>query len=308
MRILADTKKLSHEDWLRLRKKGIGGSDASAVCGLNPWRSPIDVYMDKTKEKIEEKDSEAMRVGRDLEEYVADRFCEATGKKVRRLNAVLQHDEHDWMIGDVDRVIVGEDALLECKTANAYMAEKWADGAIPEQYEIQCHHYMAVTGKKKVYIACLIMGIDFVWRVVERDEEIIQNLISIEKDFWENNVLAKRMPPPDGSEAAGDAIREIYAASRPQVLELSNLTGKMTRYNEIVELQGMLDVEKEMIKQEIQLHMGEADTALVGNRKVTWKTQKGRTSIDSKRLKEELPEVYERYSVVGKAPRVFRVW
>lgn len=308
MRILADTKKLSHEDWLKLRKKGIGGSDASAVCGLNPWRSPIDVYMDKTKEKIEEKDSEAMRVGRDLEEYVADRFCEATGKKVRRLNAVLQHDEHDWMIGDIDRVIVGEDALLECKTANAYMAEKWADGAIPEQYEIQCHHYMAVTGKKKVYIACLIMGIDFVWRVVERDEEVIQNLISIEKDFWENNVLAKRMPPPDGSEAAGDAIREIYAASRPQVLELSNLAGKMTRYNEIVELQGMLDVEKEMIKQEIQLHMGEADTALVGNRKVTWKSQKGKTRLDSKRLKEEMPEVYEQYVLTGKPTRIFRVW
>ena len=308
MRILADTKTLSHEDWLRIRKKGIGGSDASAVCGLNPWRSPIDVYMDKTKEKVEDVDNEAMRVGRDLEEYVADRFCEATGKKVRRLNAVLQHDEHDWMIGDVDRVIVGEDALLECKTANAYSADKWADGAIPEQYEIQCHHYIAVTGKKKVYIACLIMGIDFVWRVVERDEDIIRNLIAIERDFWYKNVLEKRLPAPDGSESAGNAIKEMYTASIPQTLDLSGMAGRMARYNDIEVLLGSLKAEQEMIKQEIQLQMGEADTALVGNRKVTWKSQKGRVSIDSKKLREELPDVYEAYSKVGNPTRVFRVW
>ena len=308
MRILADTKELSREDWLKLRKNGIGGSDASAVCGLNPWRSPIDVYMDKTKEKIEDKDSEAMRVGRDLEDYVAQRFTEATGKKVRRMNAVLSHDEHEWMIADLDRVIVGEDALLECKTANAYKAEAWADGKVPEQYEIQCHHYMAVTGKKKVYIACLIMGIDFVWRVIERDEEIINDLISIEKDFWQNHVLAKRMPPPDGSESAGNAIKEMYTSSREQTLDLSGLAGRMARYNDIELLVSSLKMEQEMIKQEIQLQMGEADTALVGNRKVTWKPQKGRSSLDSKKLREELPDVYERYVKVSNPTRVFRIW
>ena len=308
MKVIAKTNNISREMWLQLRKQGIGGSDAGAICGFNPWRSPIDVYVDKTSEKIEDIDNEAMRVGRDLEDYVAQRFMESTGKKVRRRNALLQHDKHAWMLADIDREIVGENALLECKTANAYSSDKWADGKIPESYEIQCHHYMAVTGVEKVYIACLIMGIDFVIREIERDEEVISNLISIEEDFWFNHVVEKRMPPPDGSDAAGDVIRGMYTASRTETLDLSGMAGRMQRYNEIVELEGMLSVEKEMIKQEIMLQMGEADTALVGNRKVTWKSQKPKTRLDSKKLKEELPEIYERYVMVGKPTRVFRVW
>ena len=308
MKVIAKTNNISREIWLKLRKQGIGGSDAGAICGFNSWRSAIDVYVDKTSEKIEDIDNEAMRVGRDLEDYVAQRFMEATGKKVRRRNALLQHDKHAWMLADIDREIVGENALLECKTANAYSSDKWADGKIPESYELQCHHYMAVTGAEKVYIACLIMGIDFVWRVIERDEEIINDLISIEKDFWQNHVLAKRMPPPDGSESAGNAIKEMYTSSREQTLDLSGLAGRMARYNDIELLVGSLKMEQEMIKQEIQLQMGEADTALVGNRKVTWKPQKGRSSLDSKKLREELPDVYERYVRVGNPTRVFRIW
>ena len=308
MKVIAKTNNLSREVWLKLRKQGIGGSDAGAICGFNPWRSAIDVYVDKTSEKIEDIDNEAMRVGRDLEDYVAQRFMEATGKKVRRRNALLQHDKHAWMLADIDREIVGENALLECKTANAYSSDKWADGKIPESYELQCHHYMAVTGAEKVYIACLIMGIEFVVREIERDEEVIANLISIEEDFWFNHVVEKRMPPPDGSDAAGNAIREMYTASRAETLDLSGLAGRMARYNDIEVLMGSLKAEQEMIKQEIMLAMGEADTALCGNRKVTWKSQKGRVSIDTKKLREELPDVYETYSKVGNPTRTFRIW
>lgn len=308
MKVIAKTNSLSREVWLKLRKQGIGGSDAGAICGFNPWRSAIDVYVDKTSEKVEDIDNEAMRVGRDLEDYVAQRFMEATGKKVRRRNALLQHDKHAWMLADIDREIVGENALLECKTANAYSSDKWADGKIPESYELQCHHYMAVTGAEKVYIACLIMGIEFVVREIERDEEVIANLISIEEDFWFNHVVEKRMPPPDGSDAAGNAIREMYIASRTETLDLSGMAGRMARYNDIEVLMGSLKAEQEMIKQEIMLAMGEADTALVGNRKVTWKSQKGRVSIDAKKLREELPDVYETYSKVGNPTRTFRIW
>ena len=130
---LISTVDMSHEEWLRYRKLGIGGSDAGSICGLNPYSSAIAVFQDKTqKEAGEKEDNEAMRQGRDLEEYVARRFMEETGKKVRRANAIYGHPDHDFMMANVDRLVVGENAGLECKTASAYSADKWKDGHIPE--------------------------------------------------------------------------------------------------------------------------------------------------------------------------------
>ena len=124
---LISTVDMSHEEWLRYRKLGIGGSDAGSICGLNPYSSAIAVFQDKTqKEAGEKEDNEAMRQGRDLEEYVARRFMEETGKKVRRANAIYGHPDHDFMMANVDRLVVGENAGLECKTASAYSAERRA--------------------------------------------------------------------------------------------------------------------------------------------------------------------------------------
>lgn len=309
MKILANTKDMPHEEWLMWRRKGIGGSDAGAICGLNPYRSAIDVWMDKTSSKIkEESESEAMRVGRDLEDYVASRFCEATGKKVRRRNAMMQHDDLPFMLANIDREVVGENALLECKTANAYGKDRWANGKCPDSYEIQCHHYMAVTGAEKVYLACLIMGIDFVIVEIERDEEIIQMLEEREKEFWEGYVRTKTMPPPSGSDADEDVIKELYAASHPGEVDLPEFKYKLQRIDEIDNQTKELSEEKNAIKQEIMLEMGELDTAWVEDRKITWKTSKPRQTVDSNRLKKERPEIYEEYSKLGKPSRTFRIW
>ncbi len=133
---------VSNAEWLRLRKSGIGGSDAGAICGVNPYSSAMKIFRDKTSEEVEEQDSEAIRIGHDLEEYVAQRFTEATGLRVRRSNYMYRSVENPFMIADVDRVVIGEDAGLECKTASAYNADKWADGNIPLHYIMQCYHYM----------------------------------------------------------------------------------------------------------------------------------------------------------------------
>ena len=138
MKKLVSTLKLDKKEWLKYRKQGIGGSDAGAVCGLNPYRTAMQVYQDKVSEEIEEIDNEAMRQGREFEDYVARRFTEATGKKVRRANAMFYHEQYPFMLADVDRLVVGENAGLECKTASPYMADKWEDGKIPLSYQIQC--------------------------------------------------------------------------------------------------------------------------------------------------------------------------
>ena len=208
------TKNMSREDWLSLRRTGIGGSDAGAVCGLNPYSSPLDVYFNKTGESPETEDNEAMRQGRDLEEYVARRFTEETGLKVRRSNQMYRSIEHPFMIADVDRLIIGEDAGLECKTANAFGADKWKDGQIPVHYLLQCLHYMAVTGKKTWYIAVVILGMDFQYRKIVWGEKLISNLIEIEENFWDCYVTRGKMPEPDGTDAYTKALGTYFPTAK----------------------------------------------------------------------------------------------
>lgn len=291
---LVSTLDMDHETWLQYRKKGIGGSDAGSICGLNPYSTAISVFQDKTQLQVEEKtDNEAMRQGRDLEEYVARRFTEETGKKVRRANAIFYQEENPFMLANVDRLIVGENAGLECKTASAYSADKWKDGHIPESYEIQCHHYMAVTGADAWYIACVVLGKEFIWRKIERDEETIQMLIRIESEFWNNNVLANKMPAPDGSKAAEELLSKYYKNSDPgKSIALVGFDEKLRRRDEISELQDKLEKEKKQIEQEVKVYMEDAEKADSDHYSVSWKSVTS-NRVDSKKLKSVYPEVYQ---------------
>lgn len=294
MKKLVSTLNLDTEDWLKYRKRGIGGSDAGAVCGLNPYRSAMAVYLDKTTDEIEMIDNEAMRQGREFEDYVARRFMEASGKKVRRANAMFYHERYPFMIADVDRMIVGENAGLECKTASPFMADKWKDGQIPMHYQLQCYHYMAVCNVECWYIAVLIYGREFKFYRIERDEELINNLIEIEKDFWENHVQKGIMPDPDGSKIADSVIAEYYRQSVPQSVPLTGFDEKLRRRQELLAVIDRMDTEKKQIEQELKLYLGEAELAENERYRVSWKTVSS-NRLDEKRLKEEQPEIYEKY-------------
>ena len=292
------TAGLSKEDWRILRQGGIGGSDAGAVCGVNPYISPLDVYKSKTEElQEEEEEKEAIRVGHDLEEYVAKRFSEATGLKVRKSNYMYQSVEHPFMIADVDRLIVGEDAGLECKTVNAYGESNWKDGMIPLHYLMQCYHYMAVTGKHTWYIAALIMGRDFVYYRIDWDDEVIDKLKDIEREFWFENVSKRILPDPDGTEAYTKALNEYFKySSNETVLQLSEeIQEKIFERQSIVEQINVLNAEKEKIDQQIKLAMGTAETAETGNHIISWKTIDSKR-INSSKLKKERPDIYDKYS------------
>lgn len=294
--VLVSTLDLKHEEWLQERQKGIGGSDAAAIAGLNPWRSPIAVYLDKTGRAEPMMDNERMRIGRDLEDYVAKRFVEATGLSVRRRNAILQHKEHDFMIANVDRLIVGKKEGLECKTTNSYAKKDWEDG-VPIQYEIQCHHYMAVTGYNAWWIACLIGNEAFVYKKIERDQEVIDYLIQIEKDFWHNYVLKKEMPAPDGSKNSGDLLKMIYPEATPNTsIDLQNdFTKDLERRDDIQTLIKKLETEKAQIEQTIQAEMKDFEMATVGERLITWKTINS-NRFDTKTFKKDYPDLYSQYA------------
>lgn len=298
--VIAKTKDMDRKDWLMLRKNGIGGSDAGAVCGLNPYVSPLEVYFSKTCEGIDEgvPDNEAMREGRDLEDYVARRFMEASGLKVRRANMMYASREHPFMIADVDRLVTGREngiTGLECKTASPYSAEKWKDGKIPAHYIMQCYHYMAVLDAQSWYIAVMVCGREFKYIKLERDEEIIQQLIRIEEHFWNHNVMARVMPEPDGSDAAETFINRHFTESRKELsIPLKGFDEKLRRREEITGIINQLDTEKKKIEQEIKVYMDEAEYAENENFLVSWKNSIT-NRIDTKRLKEEMPEIYTKF-------------
>jgi len=294
---------VSNEDWLRLRKSGIGGSDAGAICGVNPYSSAMKVFRDKTSEEVEELDNEAIRIGHDLEDYVARRFMEATGLKVRKSNFMYRSVEHPFMIADVDRLVVGEDAGLECKTASAYNADKWEDGNIPLHYIMQCYHYMAVTGKRTWYIAAVILGKEFLYRKLEWDEGLVSRLIGMEEDFWEGHVVKGIMPPPDGSKACDEVIQQYFhTAKKAGIMELVGFDEKLERREEIMGLIAELQEEQKQIEQEVKLSMGEYQYAASGHYRVSWGNVDS-ARLDAKRIRSEKPEIYSEYAKISHSRR-----
>lgn len=280
--------------WLRLRKTGIGGSDAGAICGVNPYSSAMKVFQDKTSESVEEQDNEAIRIGHDLEDYVAQRFTEATGLKVRRSNFMYRSKEHPFMIADVDRLVVGEDAGLECKTASAYSADKWADGDIPLHYVLQCYHYMAVTGKRAWYIAAVILGREFTYRRLEWDDALIGRLILAEEEFWKEYVAKGILPPPDGSTACDGVIGQYYHTAKKSTVRLVGFDEKLRRREEILGSISKLQEEQKRIEQEVKLFMKENELAHSEHFRVVWKNIDS-IRLDTERIRAERPELYADY-------------
>lgn len=285
--------------WLRLRKSGIGGSDAGAICGVNPYSSAMKVFQDKTDEEVTEQNNEAIRIGHDLEAYVAQRFMEATGLKVRKSNFMYRSVEHPFMIADVDRLVVGEDAGLECKTASAYNADKWADGNIPLHYIMQCYHYMAVTGKRTWYIAAVILGREFTYRKLVWDDGLINRLIEIEEDFWNTYVVKGIIPPPDGSKACDEVIEQYFhTAKKASAVELVGFDEKLKRREEILGIISKLQEEQKQIEQEVKLFMRDNEFASSECFRVSWKNIDS-AKLDTARIKAEKPELYTDYAKIS---------
>ena len=296
MHRLVSTNGLSKEKWLEYRKKGITGTDAGAITGMNPYVSAFQVYQDKRSDVTEDTDNESMRQGRDLEEYVAQRFSEETGLKVRKANAIYQSDTSSIMLADFDRLIAGQSAGLECKTVSPYSSDKWKDGAIPPHYQMQAQHYLAVSGFDTWYIAALIFGREFIIRKIDRDEELIRHLTQIEERFWTENVCAGVMPDPDGTKNCSEQLSKLYfKCDQQKTVELFGCNAMLDRRAELSDMIQKMEQEREMIDQKIKMEMQDAAYGKAGNYNVSWISYDSKR-IDSKKLKAEKPEIYEQYA------------
>jgi putative phage-type endonuclease len=284
------------------RCKYIGGSDAGAMLGLNAYKSAYTLWAEKTGLVSDEiPDNDAMRTGRDLEQYVAERWMDITGKKCRRDNFRYTLKEYSFMIGHIDRSVVGENSGLECKTANSFQNSMYENGEFPDSYYAQCQHYMAVTGAERWYLAVFCFPHIYTFEI-QRNEKEIDALINEEKKFWFNNVLAKVAPEIDETDSTSETIKEMYPAdsTKPEdtIANLEGITeGQLQQYRQIKDQIKELKDLQEKLENQFKSAMGEYQVGRIGEWTLKWKAST-KSDIDRKRLKEERPDIYDHYKIV----------
>ena len=313
---LIKTNELSREAWLNVRKNGIGSSDAAAAVGLNPYKSQLELWMEKTGRDADlpkpdpDDDSSPMYWGTLLEAFVATHYTKKTGNKIRRVNAVLQHPEYAWMLANLDREVMGsaEVQVLECKTAGMNGARLWKEG-VPEYVQLQVMHQLAVTGKAAADVAVLVCGNEFRTYRIERDEAMIARLIELEAQFWQY-VETDTPPPADGSDSADIALRALYPQDSGSVLNLADDVGMGAVFADLVTVRASITTQNALeskLKQSIQQRMGDASKAVFEGGEVTWRRSKDGVALDTAKLISDQPDLMQRYSITKPGSRRFLI-
>ena len=297
-KVLVSTENMPYADWLEYRKQGIGGSDASVVCHISRYKSPVELWLEKTNQLQAQEAGEAAYWGTQLEPFVRAEFTKRTGIEVSCPKQLLQSEEHPFMLANLDGIYKHPDLgpiIFEAKTASAYKAGEW-EGTIPDEYQLQIQHYMAVTGYAGAYIAVLIGGNTFKWRFVERDEELISMLIELESAFWDH-VLDGTPPPLDGSDASANFLSRRFPGSTPNshIALPATAIALLAQYDEACERLEIVTEQKQQAENLLKEMMGENEIGTAGDRIVTWKSV-SQERLDSKTLKAEHPALYKQYA------------
>ena len=296
-KIIVSTENLPYAEWLEYRKHGIGGSDAAVVCGISRYKSPFELWLDKTGQLPEQETGEPAYWGNLLEPVVRNEFQKRTGIEVTTPKQLLQSEEHPFMLANLDGICELPElgtCVFEAKTASAYKASEW-ENAIPDEYMLQIQHYMAVTGYKGAYIAVLIGGNSFKWKFVERDKELISLLIKLESDFW-CHVQNNTPPSVDGSEATAKFLAEKIAECKSGVITLPDSAADIiAQYDTVSARLEELTEQKRLAENQLKEMLGNNECGTIGNSIVTWKTV-SQERLDTKALKAEQPLLYKQYA------------
>ena len=274
------------------RRKYIGGSDIAAVMGMNRWKTPLKLWLEKTGEcePVDLSKVEAVQLGSELEEFVAQKFSKETGKQVRKQSKMYVHKDYPFMAAHVDRLITGTDEILECKTCGSHKKDEWEGEDIPQEYVLQVIWYLGITGKKKAYIAVLIGGQSFKYKMIEFDKELFETMIDMAKDFW--NCVQTKTPPaltPDDNAL----LSEIFAKPNEEIIENQDIEEKVTKLQQVKDDISALETEQKMLEAEIKNVIGDNFGVLTQKFKVTWGKYE-KTSVNTNLLKTD--GLYDKYS------------
>lgn len=261
---------------IKERVNYLGASDAAAVLGLSRYKTPLMVWAEKTGAVAPDDISHKLpiKVGNALEDLVCDLFTEETGKKLYRVKETLKHPAYPFLAVNLDRRVVGEDAIFEAKTASVYKADEWDNGEIPQEYLIQVLHALAVTGRKYAYIAVLIGGNQkFIWKRVDRDEDVINSIIAQECDFWLKFVEPKVMPSTVTSEDS-PILSKLFNKPTPDKMVLDSTADTIAGDIKLLEEQAnKLNNEVARLKNQLRLMIGNYSVGETSNYTITWKEQ-----------------------------------
>lgn len=305
-RKLVNTKEISHEEWLELRKRSIGGSDSAICVGMNQYKSLISLYAEKKGLSKVFEGNGATKLGTYLEDFVAKEYMEITGNKVRNDNFMYADDEYDFITANVDRVIIGQNGAVECKTMGSFGKYDLDNEDIPAHYYCQCQHYMMVMGYDFMDLAIYVLQHDHPNIIrIERNEKFIADLRKAEVEFWKENIEKNVIPEPDGSEDSIETVKELYSeAVSEEEIYIPEVDELIERYKSACEDIKTLTDEKTMLQAQICAKLGVGGVGYGDEYGCSWKTQ-SRTNFDSKKLKEEHPEIYAQYASVSEYP-IFR--
>ncbi len=315
---LVKTNDLDREQWLDVRRRGIGSSDAAAAVGLNPYKSQLELWLEKTGRdgnlpKVDPHDEESpLYWGTLLEHIVAAHYTKRAGNRVRRINAVLQHPDPalPWMLANIDREVTGapDVQILECKTAGINGARLWKDG-VPEYVQLQVHHQLAVTGKQTADVAVLLGGQHLEIHRIERDDRLIARLIELERQFW-RYVETDTPPPADGSDSAESALRCLYPEDTGQTVDFRDHRPLSACFADLLAVRQSIAEQEKLearLKQTLQQAMGNATRADFETGSVTWKRAKDSVVLDVTRLLKDQPDLQQRYALTKAGSRRFLV-
>ncbi len=295
---LISTEGMSHEEWLSWRDKGLGGSDAAVLCGLNRYKSPMELWLEKTGQQEPKEAGEAAYWGTIMETIIKAEFNRRTGLDVAPVQAILQHQQYAFMLANLDGLVVDPihgKGIFEAKTANVFLAPQFEQD-IPEMYQAQVHHYLALTGLSHAYVAVLIGGNAFKYFHIRRNDEVINLLIQLEKNFWENHVLANVPPELDGTKASSELLKQLYPEGRPNThLELPEEAMSMIEeFEQAKDDEAEATERKEAMANKLKEMLGENEIGVVNGRSVAWKTVNSER-FNSKSFKRDYPDLHEQY-------------
>lgn len=286
------TVGMTEREWLDKRKATIGGSEAAAVVGLDPYVSPYTLWQRKKGFIEETQTSLPAEFGKFAEAFVAQQFTRETGKRVVRENAILYNEDYPFAHANIDRRIVGENAGLECKTTSALNLSKFKNGAYPAKYYVQCVHYMMVCGFDRMYLACLIGNSAFEIFTIERDEDEIATLANMESKFAE--LLAGDAPPEitvsEASENDSQTLNTLYSEGNGDRITLYGRDSAFDRLTECIEEKKRIDAEITALQNIIKADLGENERGETDCYKCSW-SNASKTTYDTKRLLSDHPEI-----------------
>jgi len=294
--VLMSTNGMSEEEWVQHRRAGIGGSDLGGILGVSPYSSPLSIWLAKV-EGYQKPVGRAAHRGRMCEAWISDEAAKRNGWKVKRVNAILQHPEHHWMLANIDRIIVAPElAISEIKMINSTSREKMVleSGVLPE-HELQCRWYMAVLDIGKCYITYDLPNNDPIDILITRDLEFEEHAISACRNFWE--LVESNQPPAlDGSEDAGEWLKRRFNNPTEGHVDLPTEAAFLAlQYQSAHNTIREAETTKELAKQKLEVMLGNKTWGRVDGYEISWKPLTT-NRLDTDRLKKERPDLVKEYT------------